>query len=94
MEEPPQLRFLRRLVTVLTAVMIGGVVLIIALLVIRLNSAPDLLPQTITLPDGARATAFTQGEGWYAVVTDQNEILIFDRLRGTLRQSIQIETID
>ena len=36
-ELPPGLRFLRQLVTVLTVVMIVGVVLIAALLVIRLK---------------------------------------------------------
>ena len=77
--------------TVLTAVMICGVLVVIGLLVTRLSShAPDL-PDSITLPDGARATAFTQGEGWYAVVTDGDRILVFDRLTGGLRQTVVIE---
>ncbi len=41
--EPANLRFLRRLVTVLTATMIGGLLVIIALIVIRFSDrAPDL----------------------------------------------------
>ncbi|AXI45964.1 hypothetical protein C1J03_07975 [Sulfitobacter sp. SK012] len=88
--EPANLRFLRRLVTVLTTVMIGGVIVVIALLVTRLNaSAPDL-PNTLTLPDGATASAFTQGDTWYAVVTDDNRILIYDRLSGKLSQTVEI----
>ncbi len=89
---PPDLRFLKRLVTVLTVVMIGGVLTIVALLVIRLQTPPaDLaLPEVIDLPEGARATAFTQGAGWYAVVTEGDEILIFDRASGSLRQRVQI----
>jgi hypothetical protein len=89
---PPDLRFLKRLVTTLTVVMIGGVLTIVALLVIRLQTPPpDLsLPEVIELPDGARAVAFTQGAGWYAVVTEGDEILIFDRVSGGLRQRVRI----
>ena len=53
-EEPAQLRFLRRLVTVLTAVMIGGVVLIIALLVIRLNDKPSDVAGNCCLPRASK----------------------------------------
>jgi hypothetical protein len=42
------------------------------------------------LPDGATATAFTQGSDWYAIVTDTNQILIYDRLTGALRQTVVI----
>lgn len=77
--------------TTLTAVMIGGVLVVIGLLVTRLNADAPVLPDQITLPDGARAQAFTQGDGWYAVVTDGNEILIFDRLTGKLRQRVVVE---
>ena len=89
--EPANLRFLRRLVTVLTAVMIAGVLIVIALLVTRLSRDTPTLPTEITLPGGAEARAFTQGDDWYAVVTSDNEILIFDRLTGTLRQTVQID---
>ncbi|WP_299967031.1 DUF6476 family protein [uncultured Roseobacter sp.] len=89
--EPANLRFLRRLVTVLTAVMIGGVILIIALIVMRFNApAPDL-PDQLTLPGGASAVSFTQGPDWYAVVTDADEILIFDRVTGQLKQTVTID---
>ena len=93
-EEPAQLRFLRRLVTVLTAVMIGGVVLIIALLVIRLNEKPALLPELVVLPEGVEAKAVTMGESWFAIVTQNDEILIYDRLSGKLRQSVKIDTTE
>jgi hypothetical protein len=100
MDQPPipeadarNLRFLRALVTVLTAVMIVGLVTIVALLVIRLQApAPAALPlpDAIELPEGASALAFTQGRDWYAVVTQGDEILIFDRVTGALRQQIAI----
>ena len=75
--------------------MIAGLVIIIALFVIRFSEEPATyvapLPEAITLPDGTTATAFTQGRDWYAVVTESDEILIFDRTSGTLRQTIRIE---
>jgi len=94
-EEPANLKFLRRLVTVLTGTMIFGVVVIIGLLVMRINAKPAAvamaLPDSITLPDGTTASAYTQGLGWYAVVTTGDEILIFDQDSGALRQTIQIK---
>jgi hypothetical protein len=88
--EPPQIRFLRVLVTVLTTVMIGGVVLIIVLIVMRFNQVPNLLPDEVVLPDGKSAMAVTQGTDWFAVVTTDDEIMIFDRITGQLRQSVTI----
>ena len=91
LSEPANLRFLRRMVTVLTTVMICGVVIVIGLLVTRLSrNAPDL-PSQIALPDGAKAVAFTQAADWYAVVTDAGEILVFDRMTGALRQTVVVE---
>lgn len=90
-QEPANLRFLRRLVTVLTVTMIGGVILIIALIVMRFNAPPPDLPEAITLPGNAKAISFTQGPDWYGVVTDADEILIFDRVTGQLRQTISVE---
>ncbi|MCT4556504.1 MAG: DUF6476 family protein [Pelagimonas sp.] len=88
--EPPQLRFLRILVTVLTAVMIAGIIMILGLIWHRYSNARAPLPEVIDLPSGATATAYTQGSDWYAVVTDGDRILIFDRATGRLRQEIQI----
>jgi len=72
--------------------MILGLLAIFALLVMRFSSqTPTPLPTTITLPDGATASTFTQGRDWYAVVTTEKEILIFDRQTGELRQTLRIE---
>ena len=92
-ELPANLAFLRRLVTVLTIIMIAGVVTVVALLVIRLNGdpAPLPLPDRIILPDGATATAFTIGSDWYGVVTADDQILIYDQVTGTLRQTVFID---
>lgn len=89
--EPANLRFLRRLVTLLTVVMIGGLVVITSLIVIRFSQTGPALPDQITLPDGTNAETFTKGRGWYGVVTTDNQILIFDQLTGALRQTIEIE---
>ena len=94
-EEPGNLRFLRILVTTLMVVMIGGFLVIVALFVIRFSSGDSstpALPGAITLPDGTKPMAFTVGRDWYAVVTDDDRILIFDRDKGELRQSISVKT--
>ena len=77
--------------TVLTAVMICGVLVVTVLLVTRLSGKGPDLPQVITLPDGRTASAFTQGDDWYAIVTTDNQILIYDRLSGKLRQTLTID---
>ena len=73
---PPDLVFLKRLVTVLTVTMILGLIIVIGLLVTRLGglrTGPEaLLPAHLSLPDGAKAQAVTLGKGWVAVVTDHD----------------------
>jgi hypothetical protein len=90
--DPALLIFLRRLVTVLTGTMIVGLLVIIVLFVIKFSGGggPDL-PKTITLPNGTEATAFTQGPDWYAIITTNNRILIYDRDTGQLRQTVNIK---
>jgi len=79
-------------VTILTVTMIGGFLTIVALFVMRFSEMNRVaLPDQIALPEGVMATAFTQGEGWFAVVTEDDEILIYSRVTGNLRQRIQIE---
>ena len=85
-------KYLRWLVTILTATMVLGFIVIVVLFVIRFSDAfgPEL-PDVITLPDGSEPLAFTQGSDWYAVVTQGDRILIYDRDTGELRQEITIE---
>ncbi len=78
--------------TILTVTMILGFLTIVGLFVMRFAEMNRVeLPDTITLPDGSTAAAFTRGEGWFAVVTEDNEILIYSRVTGNLRQRIRIE---
>jgi hypothetical protein len=88
---PPSLRWLKRLVIMLAGVMILGFLVLIAALVIRLNADPLPLPDQISLPPGVNALAFTQGADWFAVVTDADTILIYDRGTGSLRQTVRID---
>ncbi len=72
--------------------MIGGVLVILALLVIRYQTSRAPLPKVIILPDGPTATACTQGADGCAVVTADTEILTFDRgATGRRRQTLQID---
>lgn len=85
------LRYLKWLVTILTATMILGFLTIVALFVMRFTAMNKVeLPDEITLPNGATATAFTRGEGWFAVVTAEDEILIYNRVTGNLSQRIKV----
>ncbi|MGB7269494.1 MAG: DUF6476 family protein [Albidovulum sp.] len=92
---PPDLRFLKLLVTILAGTMIIGLITIIVLFVIRLpgpkDHAPRLPPQ-IVLPAGESAEAVTFGRGWTAVVTSSGKILIFDAENGKITQELQLNT--
>ena len=85
------LRYLKALVTILTVTMILGFLTIVALFVMRFSAMNRAeLPDQITLPEGAKASAFTQGDDWFAIVTEDDEILIYGKTTGNLRQRIQI----
>jgi hypothetical protein len=64
---------------------------VVGLLVTRMPqafSAPPLaLPEGFALPEGAKPQAVTFGDGWIAVVTEDDRILIFGR-DGGLRQEV------
>ncbi len=85
------------MVTVLTATMIIGLLTIIILIVIKIMApaAPRLsLPQTIDLPYGEEARAYTQGLDWIGVVTLDDEGV--ERIRilnidGSPRQVIELD---
>ncbi len=82
------------MVTALTVTMIAGFITIVVLFVSRFQDLASpgsvSLPETIALPGDSDVAAFTQGRSWYAVVTESDEILIFDRQGGALIQTITI----
>ncbi len=94
------LRLLRVLVTILTGVMIVGIVALVVLMARGLDRmsppagqtpartpAPlPALPDTLELPAGASVQAVTAGPGWWAVVTQAGEILLFDADGALLRR--------
>ena len=82
---PPNLRFLKALVTVLTATMILGLLAMVAIFVIRLRPAPPPvlpLPDEIALPAGEVAQSVSWGSDFYVVVTESRKVLVFD-LQGS-----------
>jgi hypothetical protein len=90
---PPGLRLLKWLVIILTLTMIGGVITVVALIVTRMPQAftapAPVLPDNLSLPQGTQALAVTFGQGWIAVVTEDDRILIFGA-DGTLRQELKV----
>lgn len=84
----PELAWLRRLVTGLALVMAFGILALVAILWLRLSQAPlPVLPDGLTLPDGATAAAVTFARDWTVVVTEDGEIFLYDRA-GALQQRV------
>ena len=90
---PKNLRFLQRLVTVLTTSMIVGILVIVTLLVIKIRAENLNFPNKLSLPHGTKPVAFTQTKGWYSIVTEDNDILIYKN-DGTLIKSIKVSGLD
>lgn len=91
---PPQLRWLKRLVTVLTVTMIGGVLAISALLVIRLNaqSTPVVIaPGDFVLPEGVGLVGLSVIDGRVIVVGDDAVIRVFDGESRVMIREMEIE---
>lgn len=90
--EPANLRFLRRLVTILTVVMIGGMVVVVGLLIVRAQQPGPLpVPDAIALPDGVAPQAVTYGADVYMVLSEDNRLFVFDRVTGALRATVPID---
>lgn len=76
--------------TVLTVVMIAGMVLIVGVLFVKLQDTSLAIPDELELPQGAVPEAITQASDWIGVVTQDGRILIFDKANGALRQEITL----
>jgi len=91
-ELPADLKFLRLLITGLTGTMIVGLLVLIAVIVIRFNDKSLDFPAVLTLPEGVTAEAYTQTKRWQAVVTTDDRILIYSRDTGELTQVIKLQS--
>ena len=83
---PTSIKFLKLLVTVLAGVMIIGFVIIVCVFVINFRKSPTLIPATLELPSNVNPIAYTQTKNWYAIVTDDDEILIFDNTGNDIQK--------
>ena len=93
--EPKNLKLLRILVTVLTITMIVGIITLVFLIVIKVQSLNNFvsidIPKEIILPKNTIIRSFTAGTNWHAIVTESDEILIYDSLTNKLLRAIQIK---
>ncbi|MDT2070387.1 MAG: DUF6476 family protein [Planktomarina sp.] len=79
--EPANLRFLRRLVTTLTATMIIGLLAIFTVLVIRLQSPVAIFPKITALPEGTQVISVSRLPR-ELIVIDQNRKIYLLSLDG------------
>ena len=85
------MRYLKGLVTALTVTMIGGFIVVVAVVVMRFGAAPSQSwPDAIALPAGTTAEAVTRGTDFLLVVTTDGRVLVFDPDGQHLRQEIEI----
>lgn len=79
---------------VLTLTLILGVITMVAVFVTRMPKTARPLPElpaTIALPEGTSLRAITFGEGWLAVTTSDDRLLVFSP-EGALLQEVRIRT--
>lgn len=100
--EPPQVRRLRRLVSLLILVLIGGMLVVVAAMVVQLGvfrAAPQvplgpISADAFTLPTGAEVVALGRGPSEVLILTrspDGVETLrTFDAATGAERSATQI----
>lgn len=86
---------LRALVTVLTVVMIAGVITITALLVIRLNASRGevvlVTPERFVLPEGVGVVGYSVVNGRTLIIGDDGVIRVFDSESTDLLQEITLD---
>lgn len=92
--DPANLRFLRRLVTTLTIVMILGILTVVALLVIRLSgeASPQLVfPESLEIPAGVDITGMSVVGGRAIIVTSDGVVALHDLATGARLRVLDIE---
>ena len=92
--EPPQVRRLRRLVSLLMLVLIGGMLVVVAAMVIQLGAIEDqreavlepVSAESFLLPDGAQIVTIGHAPGEVLMVTrapdGEETVRVFDAMTG------------
>ncbi|HHB80652.1 MAG TPA: hypothetical protein ENK83_02735 [Aliiroseovarius sp.] len=84
------IRFLKILVSAMAATMLVGLIVLIALFVMRFPSASTGFPAEIALPEGTSLAAVTRGPDWLAVVTQDGRLLVYSADGQRLLQEVEI----
>jgi hypothetical protein len=88
--EPANLRFLRRLVTTLTATMILGLIAIFTVLVIRLQAPVQIFPEILELPDKTKVLSISRTPSELIIVDEKRNIYIMSRDGTKLLETFSI----
>ena len=89
--EPANLRFLRRLVTTLTATMILGLIAIFAVLVIRLQTTSPMFPEISALPAGTEVISISRTRDELVVIDQARNIYIVSLDGKTIMQKFELQ---
>lgn len=89
--EPANLRFLRRLVTTLTATMILGLVAIFTVLVIRLQPTNEVFPEILALPKKTEVLSISRTSSEIIVISQEKIIYVLSFDGKKLLQTFQIK---
>ena len=89
--EPANLRFLRRLVTTLTATMILGLIAIFALLVIQLQTTSPMFPEISALPAGTEVISISRTRDELVVIDQVRKIYIISLDGKTIMQKFELQ---
>ena len=88
--EPANLRFLRRLVTTLTAIMILGLIAIFAVLVIKLQTTTAIFPEITALPASAEVLSISRTATELIIIDQTRTIYILSLDGKTIVQKIKL----
>ena len=89
--EPANLRFLRRLVTTLTATLILGFIAIFALLVIRLQTTSPMFPEISALPADTEVISISRTRDELVVIDQVRKIYIVSLDGKTIMQKFELQ---
>jgi hypothetical protein len=90
--EPANLRFLRRLVTTLTATMILGLITIFAVLVIRLQTTSPMFPEITALPADTDVISISRTTKELIVIDQARKIYVLSLDGKTIVQEFKLKT--